>query len=259
MLLSKLPCGVAVLNVNVPQPPSFKLESNDPAVLKFRDVLVGLVHEMSVLDLQGTKHPHQDVHEVRKLREQWAAILVHGASPRSGRVIAVISVPEALDMHLQNVPKLPSTVTGLEPLGCWSVAVLHHTKHQKASFVCSCLQAFDRFCIQTHGFFQDHMTTCIDGLTRQFNMASIGGCNRNDIHIMGLKGLGQRSVRLCALCPRSGPPEVIEIRFWPGVVHHRDELGLWRRLNHGSMALANVTASNHRKFDRRLHAAKVAD
>ena len=43
----------------------FQLESNDPAVLKFRDVLVSLVHEMSVLDLQGTKHPHQDVHEVQ--------------------------------------------------------------------------------------------------------------------------------------------------------------------------------------------------
>ena len=103
------------------------------------------------------------------------------------------------------------------------------------------------------------MTARIDGLTRQFNVASIGGRNRNDIQIMGLKGLGQRSVRLGTLCPRSSPPEVIETRFWPGVVHHRDELGFRRCLNHGSMALANVTASNHRKFDRRLHAPKVAD
>ena len=125
----------------------FQLESNDPAVLKFRDVLVGLVHEMCVLDLQWAKHPHQDVHKVRKLREQWAAILVHGASPRSGRVIAVISVPETLDMDLQNVPKLPSAVTDLEPLCCWSVAVLHHAKHQKASLVCSCLQPLNRSCI----------------------------------------------------------------------------------------------------------------
>ena len=57
------------------------------------------------------------------------------------------------------------------------------------------------------------MTARIDGLTRQFNVASIGGRNRNDIHIMSLQGLGQGSVRLCALCPRSGTPEVIEIRF----------------------------------------------
>ena len=103
------------------------------------------------------------------------------------------------------------------------------------------------------------MTARIDGLARQFNVASIGGRNRNDIHIMSLQGLGQGSVRLCALRPRYGPPEVIEIRFLPGVIHHRDELGLRRCLNHGSMALADVTASNHRKFDRRLHAPKVAD
>jgi len=57
------------------------------------------------------------------------------------------------------------------------------------------------------------MTARIDGLTRQFNVASIGGRNRNDIHIMGLQGLGQRSVRSCTLRPRSDPPCVIEIRL----------------------------------------------
>lgn len=114
-------------------------------------------------------------------------------------------------MHLQNVPKLPSTVTGLEPLGCWSVAVLHHAKHQKASLVCSGLQPLNRSCIQTHRFFQNHMTTRIDGLTSQFNVAPIGGRNRNHIQIMGVQGVRQQSVRLCTLRPRSGCPDVIEI------------------------------------------------
>ena len=138
------------------------------------------------------------------------------------------------------------------------MAVLHHAKHQKASLVCSCLKPLDRSCIQAHGFFQNHMTTRIDGLTRQFNVASIGGRNRNDIHIMNFQGLGNE---VCAVRP---PPTIRLSRGHrdprlPSVVHHRDESGLRRCLNHGSMALADVTASNHRKFDRRLHTPKVAD
>ena len=57
------------------------------------------------------------------------------------------------------------------------------------------------------------MAARMDGLARQFNVASVGGRNRNDIHIMSLKSLTQRSVRPCTLRPRSGTPEVIEILF----------------------------------------------
>ena len=237
---SKLPCGTAVLKVNVPHPVR-QVELERSAVFKLCGVLVGLVGNRAVVT-STFKHPHQDVQEMRELGEQRTAVR-HGPAPRAWRVVALVPVPKAA-RTCRTSPNAPSSARFIH----WPPGRTGSASPRRPSRPAPRPRLSTPTSRSAHGL-SHHV---LASPNRPTPTASRWACTptprppRTEAGQQRCKGLvGRRRIDRGA-------------RRRVGICH-RHELGVRPCLNHLHMALANVPTPHHRETYRTCHAAKVAD
>ena len=161
-----------------------KCEVNKPRVFKFNAVAVVVVAKERRQWLDVTKNPIQDVDEVTELSKQGSSVQIFGAVPAAGVVVAVVAVPEAVDVNLENVSQQALIHHGLQPFRRGRIAVLHDTKHITSALKGGVQYLFGVGLVQCHGFFDNHVGSRLNTLKCMRCVQAVGTCNGQYIHLM---------------------------------------------------------------------------
>ena len=78
-------------------------EVDDAGIFEAGTLLVIEIGEYSVDVGDVTKHPLHDIHKVTELGEQCSAIEIAGSFPGSFFVVAVVTVPETVELHEEDI------------------------------------------------------------------------------------------------------------------------------------------------------------
>src|SRR5689334_15842965 len=104
-----------------------------------------------------TKYPVHDINEVAELREQCSAIQVAASFPVTTVVIAVVAVPETIELHHVNITEQFIVDDFFQPDTWRTITVLHYPENVAGNLQCFVYDFFAICLCDCHWFLTNYV------------------------------------------------------------------------------------------------------